>query len=113
MRPGHGTGSEGMREQQRDVAIVGGGMAGSALALALAGSDLEVALIDARPLARDWPDSRLDGRTVADYGARVCALNAASREWLSSLGVGRDFRPRRACGITHKRVRARHGRGHT
>jgi len=76
-------------------------MAGSALALALAGSDLEVALIDARPLARDWPDSRLDGRTVADYGARVCALNAASREWLSSLGVWRDIARRRACGYRH------------
>ncbi|MBP1805303.1 FAD-dependent monooxygenase [Rubellimicrobium aerolatum] len=60
-----------------DALIVGGGLAGPALALALAQAGLTVALIDARPPAD--PGARIDGRSYA--------LALASRRLLANLGV--------------------------
>ena len=60
-----------------DAVIVGGGLAGPALALALAQEGLSVALIDARP-GRD-SEERYDGRAYA--------LAAASRRLLVNIGV--------------------------
>lgn len=71
---------------ETDIAIVGGGMAGAALALALAQqTGLRLTLIEAKT-----PDLSFADFTSSDYRApdsRVVALNAASIEWLSSLGV--------------------------
>ena len=64
-------------ESPHDVLIVGGGLAGPALALALAREGLSVALIDARPPATaDGPEN-----------GRSYALALASRRLLTHLGV--------------------------
>lgn len=73
---------------EQDVAIVGGGMVGSALALALVRHGLSVTLIDrqavAAPTARDA------------YDLRVSALSAASERILSALGVWSEIEAVRA-----------------
>lgn len=74
--------------QSVDVAIVGGGMVGLAVACGLQGSGLRVAVIEQRepqPLAAD-----------AVPALRVSAINAASEKLLTRLGVWSDIVARRA-----------------
>ncbi|WP_445435476.1 FAD-dependent 2-octaprenylphenol hydroxylase [Citrobacter amalonaticus] len=69
--------------QSVDVAIVGGGMVGLAVACGLQGSGLRVAVLEQRepqPLAMD-----------ADPALRVSAINAASEKLLTRLGVWSDI----------------------
>src|SRR5689334_16179976 len=73
-----------MIAQQFDIAIVGAGLAGAALAAALGGSSLRVALIEAQPLSLQWP-TLTDG--VNGFDARVSALTFASQRWLDQLGA--------------------------
>ncbi|CAM3426720.1 FAD-dependent monooxygenase [Parendozoicomonas haliclonae] len=69
-----------------DIVILGGGIAGSAMALALAknaGSNtLNIALVDGGSLEPELPDVQ---DTVFD--PRVCALTEASRHLLNNLGA--------------------------
>jgi len=65
--------------QSVDVAIVGGGMVGLALACGLQGSGLRVVVLEQQrpqPLAPDAP-----------FALRVSAINAASEKMLEKLGV--------------------------
>ncbi|MBC6532443.1 FAD-dependent 2-octaprenylphenol hydroxylase [Citrobacter amalonaticus] len=74
--------------QSVDVAIVGGGMVGLAVACGLQGSGLRVAVLEQRepqPLAMD-----------ADPALRVSAINVASEKLLTRLGVWSDIVARRA-----------------
>lgn len=74
--------------QSVDVAIVGGGMVGLAVACGLQGSGLRVAVLEQRepqPLAADAPPA-----------LRVSAINAASEKLLNRLGVWSDILSRRA-----------------
>ena len=73
-----------MIPQHFDIAIVGSGLAGSALACALSQLDLRIALIEAQPLSLQWPSLRDD---VNGFDARVSALTEASRAWLQELGA--------------------------
>jgi len=61
-----------------DIAIVGGGLNGTGLALALASSGLRVTLIDAHA-----PDARRD----AAFDGRSYALALASTRMLGAIGV--------------------------
>jgi 2-octaprenyl-6-methoxyphenol hydroxylase len=61
-----------------DVAIVGGGMVGASLALALAGTRLKVTLIEAVPAAGD---------TQPSFDDRSTALGNGARQILQTLGV--------------------------
>jgi 2-octaprenyl-6-methoxyphenol hydroxylase len=61
-----------------DVLIAGGGLNGPALALALAGGGLRVAVIDARPAA---------ARAEAGFDGRAYALAIASKRLLQAVGV--------------------------
>ena len=75
--------------QSVDVAIVGGGMVGLAVACGLQGIGLRVAVLEQRvpePLAADAPPQ-----------LRVSAINAASEKLLTRLGVWQDILSRRAC----------------
>jgi 2-octaprenylphenol hydroxylase len=68
--------------QSVDVAIIGGGMVGLAVACGLQGSGLRVAVLEQRvpePLAADAPPA-----------LRVSAINAASEALLTRLGVWSD-----------------------
>ncbi|EES6250819.1 FAD-dependent 2-octaprenylphenol hydroxylase [Escherichia coli] len=74
--------------QSVDVAIVGGGMVGLAVACGLQGSGLRVAVLEQRvpePLAADAPPQ-----------LRVSAIDAASEKLLTRLGVWQDILSRRA-----------------
>ncbi|EBD8145712.1 FAD-dependent 2-octaprenylphenol hydroxylase, partial [Salmonella enterica] len=74
--------------QSVDVAIVGGGMVGLAVACGLQGSGLRVAVLDhvvPQPLANDAPPQ-----------LRVSAINAASEKLLTRLGVWSNIVARRA-----------------
>lgn len=61
-----------------DVVLVGAGLVGAALALALAPQSLRVALIEAQPL---------DQMEQSGYDERTTALSFASVRILQSLGV--------------------------
>jgi 2-octaprenyl-6-methoxyphenol hydroxylase len=65
-------------EDQLDIVIVGGGLTGPSLALALADAGLSVALVDARP-KRD--------RAGDDFDGRAYSLAIASKRLLSAVGV--------------------------
>ena len=68
-----------MTEQVFDVAIVGGGMVGAALALALSREGFTVTVLEARYPEMRWPDEGFD--------LRVSALTRASQHLLDNLGV--------------------------
>lgn len=90
-----------MIPQRFDVAIVGAGLAGTALAAALGGSGLRVALIEAQPLSLQWP--ALDD-SVHGFDSRVSALTATSQQWLESLDAWRDVAARRLSAYTRMQV---------
>lgn len=71
-----------------DVAIVGGGVVGAALGLALTRSGLSVALVDRQPVS---PPTGRD-----DYDLRVSALSSASERLLNALGVWHEITAIRA-----------------
>ena len=75
--------------QSVDVAIVGGGMVGLAVACGLQGSGLRVAVLENRipePLPMD-----------AAPGLRVSAINAASEKLLTHLGAWQNIAMRASC----------------
>ncbi len=90
-----------MIAQHFDIAIIGAGLAGSALAAALGDSQWRVALIEAQPLSLAWPAL---GDGVDGFDLRVSALTAASREWLEQLGAWRDISVRRVSPYRHMHV---------
>jgi len=79
-----------------DVAIVGAGMVGSAMALALAQAGFRVALLEARA-----PEAWREGDEV---DLRVVALAQSSRELLQRLGVWSDIAAARASPYRHMHV---------
>ncbi|WP_434631127.1 2-octaprenyl-3-methyl-6-methoxy-1,4-benzoquinol hydroxylase [Pseudomonas sp. Z1-29] len=81
-----------------DLLIVGAGMVGSALALALQGSGLQVLLLDGSPLSVKPFDS------LAAFEPRVSALSAASQRILDRLGVWDGIVARRISPYTDMHV---------
>lgn len=75
------------RRLQHDAIVVGGGVVGSACALALAASGLDVALVEARPPPR-W--------TAEPRDLRVFAFAHDNAALLQALGVWADIRDTRA-----------------
>lgn len=85
-------------ELRADLLIVGAGMVGSALALALQGSGLQVLLVDGSPMSVKPFDSQ------APFEPRVSALSAASQRILERLGVWGGIAARRASPYTDMHV---------
>ncbi|MEN2395478.1 2-octaprenyl-3-methyl-6-methoxy-1,4-benzoquinol hydroxylase [Pseudomonas halotolerans] len=81
-----------------DLLIVGAGMVGSALALALQGSGLQVLLLDGSPMSVKPFDPQ------AAFEPRVSALSAASQRILDRLGVWDGIIARRASPYTDMHV---------
>lgn len=75
--------------QQFDISIVGGGMVGAAIALALSQAGMQVALIEKQPL------QEFDSQSQADL--RVSSINLASEAWLSQLGAWQALEQMRLC----------------
>lgn len=74
--------------QQFDLIIVGGGLAGASLALALRNTRLRVALVESQPPRR--PDG---------WDARIYAVSPANIEFLDSIGAWRHLDAERICPI--------------
>lgn len=77
-------------DMRADLLIVGAGMVGSALALALQHSGLEILLLDGSPLSVQRFDAE------APFEPRVSALSAASQRILERLGAWQGISARRA-----------------
>ncbi|WP_024645164.1 2-octaprenyl-3-methyl-6-methoxy-1,4-benzoquinol hydroxylase [Pseudomonas syringae] len=85
-------------ETRADVLIVGAGMVGSALALALQGSGLEVLVVDGGPLSVKPFDPQ------SNFEPRVSALSAASQRILQRLGAWEGIAARRISPYAHMHV---------
>ncbi|HSG52455.1 MAG TPA: FAD-dependent monooxygenase [Rheinheimera sp.] len=75
--------------QQFDISIVGGGMVGAAIALALGQAGLSVALIE------KLAPAAFDHSTAPDL--RVSSINLASEAWLTQLGAWQGVAQMRLC----------------
>ena len=64
-----------------DVVIVGGGLVGMSLALALRESSLKVALVEPRPI------TPIETKDDSDWDSRVYAISPGSAAFLDNLGV--------------------------
>lgn len=80
-----------MSDQTFDVAIVGAGLVGSSLALALRGSGLSIALIEARVPPPVPPD--------AGWDQRIYAISPSSANFLAQLDVWADLPAERMARI--------------
>lgn len=91
-----------------DVLVVGAGIAGSALAVALSGQGLRIALVEARDLPADpGPvDPGLNG-----FDVRVSALTPGSVDLLGRLAVWPAIEAYRACPYRHMTVWDAEGTG--
>jgi 2-octaprenylphenol hydroxylase len=85
-------------ETRADVLIVGAGMVGSALALALQGSGLDIIVVDGGSLSVKPFDSQ------SAFEPRVSALSAASQRILQRLDVWDGIAARRASPYGHMHV---------
>lgn len=93
-------------EMRADLLIVGAGMVGSALALALRDSGLDIVLVDGGPLAVDPFDRQ------APFDPRVSALSMASQRMLQRLGAWPGVMARRASAYSRMDVWDGSGTGH-
>lgn len=94
--------------RQFDVVIVGAGIAGAALAVALSGEGLSIALVEAQSLDRpDLPQAR----GLHDFDPRVSALTPRSRGFLETLGAWQSIADYRYCAYRHMTVWDAEGTG--
>ncbi len=92
-----------MSEASTTALIVGAGMNGGAMALALARSGIDVCVIESRPPLLDWP--------AGDYDLRVSALTRASQNLLDKLGAWDEMRAERIAPYRAMHVWDAAGRG--
>lgn len=83
--------------QDFDVLIVGGGLVGSACALALRQQNLAVGLVESRAPQLLAPD--------AGFDTRIYAISPGSANLLDRLGVWNKLDPERICPIENMQVR--------
>ena len=95
-----------------DVVIVGGGIAGLALAATLDGSGLRVVLVEGREFPEASPAGRGDpADDVGVFDPRVSALTPRSIAFLASLGAWADIEALRQQPYTHMTVWDAEGTG--
>ncbi len=102
--------AEGVMVEPRyyDVAIVGAGIAGSALAVALSGEGLSIALVEAQPLTRVALPA---GLALDSFDPRVSALTPRSQALLNNLGAWGSIAGYRSCPYRHMTVWDAEGTG--
>jgi len=89
---------------QTDIAIIGGGLAGAAMAASLADSEYSVTLLDARP----WPDSP---DLTDKHQPRVSAVTPGTIKFLKTLGAWEQIPASRVSPYTRMHVREADGTG--
>lgn len=91
-----------------DVVVVGAGIAGASLALALSGQGLSIALVEAQSLA---PPQLPAQQAVSAFDPRVSALTPRSRELLDSVAAWQGIEDYRYCAYRHMTVWDAQGTG--
>ena len=74
-----------------DITIIGGGLAGLSLAVALRNARLNVALIEGRAPVR--------AKSAAEWDSRIYALSPANARFLDSIGVWQHLPLERRCSV--------------
>ena len=98
-----------MAEQGRyEVIVIGAGIAGSALAVALGDSGLSTAVVEAQSLE---PPALPAAAGTRDFDSRVSALTPRSREFLEELGAWPAIAGYRCCPYHHMTVWDAQGTG--
>lgn len=98
------------RTERADVVIVGGGLVGSALALALSSLPLRVVVVESQP--RESVLQAPEPATQAkDFEPRVSALTEATRQLLADLGAWPAVEAGRCCPYRHMHVWDAEGTG--
>jgi 2-octaprenylphenol hydroxylase len=87
--------------QGYDVVIIGAGIAGSALALALSGQGFSIAVVEAQPLERPGLPQE---RELQSFDSRVSALTPKSIALLKRLGAWEEVAAYRYCPYRHMTV---------
>lgn len=90
-----------MAEQSFDIAIIGAGIAGNALATALSGNGLSIALIEAQPLIAPRLPEQCN---LESFDPRVSALTPRSRAQLQRLGAWDSIAGYRQCAYRRMSV---------
>ena len=85
-----------MKTFDSDVLIVGAGLIGAALALALKDTALSVLLLDEREPACDWPEDSWD--------SRIYAISGASRRMLNRIGAWQGMDSSRLQSVQSMRI---------
>jgi 2-octaprenylphenol hydroxylase len=93
---------------QYDVAVIGAGIAGSALAASLSGHGMRIALVEAMPLAEEELPA---GIGLEYFDARVSALTPRSRRLLEDLDAWRSIAGYRQLPYRHMTVWDAEGTG--
>ena len=82
-------------EMLTDVLIVGAGLVGASLAVAMGGASLRVALVEAKPPVAAAP---------ADWDSRIYAISPANRAFLDTIGVWGRLDPARMASVQQMTV---------
>ena len=85
-----------MTEWSADIAVVGGGMVGAALACGLAQQGFQVAVLELRDPVEDWPQD--------SYDLRVSAITRASQHIFEHLNAWQGMLERRATPYNRMQV---------
>ncbi|WP_297572058.1 UbiH/UbiF family hydroxylase [uncultured Deefgea sp.] len=86
-----------MKNFDADIIIVGGGLVGAALALALKKTSLSVILLEGRAPCLDFD--------LSTWDQRVYAISRASRQLLTQIGAWQRIRPERLSPICAMKIR--------
>ena len=89
-----------------DIAIVGGGMVGLAMAASLADTQLKILLIEKQNLSELFPADLLENKAVEDqdFDVRVSAISPANRELLTQFNAWQNIPKQRLANYQHMSV---------
>ena len=89
-----------------DIAIIGGGMVGLAMAASLAETELKILLIEKQDLIANLSNELLNNNNVIDdqFDIRVSAISPGNRQFLSELKVWINIPQQRQANYHHMKV---------
>ncbi len=86
-----------IKTQQFDLIIVGGGMAGASMALALSHLDLSIAVIEAHPYQQASSQTNSQTNSQPSFDDRCLALAWSSRQIYQSMGIWKELEAHNGC----------------
>jgi len=89
------------KQRQFDIAIVGGGLVGASLALALAEFELNIAVVDRQAFAANKIPFK---DATGHFDPRVSAITPQSRQFLQAIGSWEAIAAQRLCPYQHMEV---------